>query len=40
MVTRDLRFSLVDGYNLLMKSVMPEDAGDYVCQISDGDNRA
>jgi hypothetical protein len=39
MVTRDSRFRLVDGYNLEINNVMPQDAGDYVCQISDGDNR-
>ncbi|XP_063236201.1 protein amalgam-like [Bacillus rossius redtenbacheri] len=39
MVTRDSRFRLVDGYNLQISNVMPQDAGDYVCQISDGDNR-
>jgi hypothetical protein len=39
MVTRDLRFRLVDGYNLQINNVMPQDAGDYVCQISDGENR-
>jgi hypothetical protein len=39
MVTRDLRFRLVEGYNLQINNVMPQDAGDYVCQISDGDNR-
>jgi hypothetical protein len=39
MVTRDSRFRLVDGYNLEINNVMPQDAGDYVCQISDGENR-
>jgi len=39
MVTRDSRFRLVDGYNLEINNVMPQDAGDYVCQISEGDNR-
>lgn len=38
MVTRDSRFRLVDGYNLEISDVMPQDAGDYVCQISDGNN--
>lgn len=37
MVVRDSRFKLVDGFNLQIESVMPQDAGDYVCQIGDGD---
>ncbi|XP_014256573.2 MAM domain-containing glycosylphosphatidylinositol anchor protein 2-like isoform X2 [Cimex lectularius] len=39
MVTRDTRFRLVDGFNLEISDVMPQDAGDYVCQIGDGGNR-
>jgi len=39
MVTRDSRFRLVDGYNLQISDVMPQDAGDYVCQISEGGDR-
>lgn len=39
MVTRDPRFRLVDGFNLEIGNVMPQDAGDYVCQIGDGDTR-
>lgn len=39
MVIRDPRFRLVDGFNLEIGNVMPQDAGDYVCQIGDGDNR-
>ncbi|XP_046675230.1 lachesin-like [Homalodisca vitripennis] len=39
MVIRDPRFQLVDGFNLQISNVMPQDAGDYVCQIGDGDNR-
>uniref|UniRef100_A0A0A9XXI1 Lachesin n=1 Tax=Lygus hesperus TaxID=30085 RepID=A0A0A9XXI1_LYGHE len=39
MVTRDTRFRLVDGFNLEISNVAPQDAGDYVCQIGDGDNR-
>lgn len=35
MVTRDPRFRLVDGYNLEIGNVMPQDAGDYVCQIGE-----
>ncbi|XP_065344709.1 lachesin-like [Cloeon dipterum] len=39
MVTRDQRFRLVEGYNLEIRNVMPQDAGDYVCQISAKDNK-
>ncbi|RZF46093.1 hypothetical protein LSTR_LSTR004806 [Laodelphax striatellus] len=39
MVTRDPRFKLQEGFNLQLSNVMPQDAGDYVCQIGDGDNR-
>ncbi|KAF4523239.1 hypothetical protein B566_EDAN011465 [Ephemera danica] len=39
MVTRDPRFRLVDGFNLEVRSVMPQDAGDYVCQISAWENK-
>lgn len=39
MVTRDSRFRLVDGYNLEISDVMPQDAGDYVCQLADQENR-
>lgn len=39
MVIRDDRFRLVDGYNLQITQVGPQDAGDYVCQISDRENR-
>lgn len=39
MIVRDSRFRLIDGYNLQIKNVMPQDAGDYVCQISDESNR-
>lgn len=39
MVTRDERFRLVDGYNLEIADVEPQDAGDYVCQISDKVNK-
>ncbi|XP_039278694.1 protein amalgam [Nilaparvata lugens] len=39
MVTRDERYRLVDGFNLEIGNVMPQDAGDYVCQIGDGDTR-
>lgn len=39
MVIRDPRFRLVDGFNLQISKVMPQDAGNYICQIGDGDNR-
>ncbi|XP_046382567.1 lachesin-like isoform X2 [Ischnura elegans] len=37
MVIRDPRFRLVDGLNLEVHKVVPQDAGDYVCQISASD---
>lgn len=39
MVTRNTRLRLIDGYNLEINNVMPQDAGDYVCQISDIENK-
>lgn len=39
MIIRDSRFRLVDGFNLEISNVMPQDAGDYVCQLSDEHNR-
>lgn len=33
-VTPDDRFRLVDGYNLEIRDVQTQDAGDYVCQIA------
>ena len=39
MIIRDSRFRLVDGFNLEISNVMPQDAGDYVCQISYDENR-
>ncbi|CAD7084484.1 unnamed protein product [Hermetia illucens] len=39
MVTRDERIRLIDGYNLEISNLEPQDAGDYVCQISDKVNR-
>ncbi|XP_058447791.1 neurotrimin-like [Malaya genurostris] len=39
MVTRDERIRLVNGYNLEISELEPQDAGDYVCQISDKINK-
>lgn len=39
MVTRDRRFRLLNGYNLQVRDVGPQDAGDYVCQIGDRETR-
>lgn len=39
MVTQDDRVKLVNGYNLEISELEPQDAGDYVCQISDKVNR-
>lgn len=39
MVTRDERVKLLNGYNLEISELEPQDAGDYVCQISDKVNR-
>ncbi|EDS42308.1 conserved hypothetical protein [Culex quinquefasciatus] len=39
MVTRDERVRLVNGYNLEISELEPQDAGDYVCQISDKINK-
>lgn len=39
LIIRDSRFRLVDGFNLEISDVMPQDAGDYVCQLSDDHNR-
>lgn len=39
MVTQDERIRLMDGYNLEITELEPQDAGDYVCQISDKVNR-
>lgn len=33
-VTPDERIKLVDGYSLEIKDAVPQDAGDYVCQIA------
>lgn len=39
MVTQDERIRLMDGYNLEIAQLEPQDAGDYVCQISDKVNK-
>lgn len=39
MITRDTRFRLLDEYSLQIKGVRPQDAGDYICQIGDQENR-
>lgn len=39
MITRDPRFRLLDKYSLEIKGVRPQDAGDYICQIGDQENR-
>lgn len=39
MVTREERIRLIDGYNLEISELEPQDAGDYVCQISDKVNK-
>lgn len=33
-VTPDERIRLVDGYSLEIREAVPQDAGDYVCQIA------
>lgn len=33
-VTPDPRVHLVNGYSLQIKTAVPQDAGDYVCQIA------
>lgn len=38
-MTTDERIKLVNGYNLEITELEPQDAGDYVCQISDKVNR-
>lgn len=37
-VSRDKRYAL-DGTNLIISRVEPQDAGDYICQISDVVNQ-
>ena len=39
MITRDPRFRLIDGHNLEIRNVMPQDAGDYVCSIGSAENK-
>lgn len=33
-VTPDQRFKLVNGYSLQIREAVPQDAGDYICQIA------
>ncbi|CAB3368811.1 Hypothetical predicted protein [Cloeon dipterum] len=39
MITRDERFRLIDGFNLEIRNVRPQDAGDYVCSIGSAENK-
>lgn len=39
MITRDPRFKLLEGYSLQIRNLRPQDAGDYICQIGDQENR-
>jgi hypothetical protein len=39
MVMPDPRIRLLDGYNLEIADLEPQDAGDYVCQITDKVNK-
>lgn len=39
MITRDIRFKLVDENNLQISGVRMQDAGDYMCQIGDQETR-
>lgn len=39
MVTRDVRFKLVNEYNLQISGIKMQDAGDYMCQIGDQEAR-
>ncbi|XP_067646453.1 limbic system-associated membrane protein isoform X3 [Eurosta solidaginis] len=38
-ITRDPRFKIVGDYNLQIVSVKTQDAGDYICQLGDQENR-
>lgn len=38
-ITRDQRFKIVGDYNLQIASVKTQDAGDYICQLGDQENR-
>lgn len=38
-ITRDQRFKIVGDYNLQINGVKTQDAGDYICQLGDQENR-
>lgn len=38
-ITRDIRFKIVGDYNLQINGVKTQDAGDYICQLGDQENR-
>ena len=38
-ITRDARFKIVGDYNLQINGVKTQDAGDYICQLGDQENR-
>lgn len=38
-ITRDARFKIIGDYNLQINGVKTQDAGDYICQLGDQENR-
>lgn len=38
-ISRDPRFKIVGDYNLQINGVKTQDAGDYICQLGDQENR-
>lgn len=38
-ISRDQRFKIVGDYNLQINGVKTQDAGDYICQLGDQENR-
>lgn len=38
-ITRDDRFSIIGDYNLEIRNLKTQDAGDYICQIGGQENR-